>query len=201
MTLGDLIAAAYDLRPWQISGGPAWVGIQTDPMTLQAGARFDIVAKAEGEAERTIEEFRPMVRSLLAERFRLAVHKETRERRVYGLIIDKGGLRMHQSGPDARGVIRMTSYGKITAEGATVGKLIAWFSNTNGVDRPIVDRTALSGRYDFTLEWSIPRTAAAGDQAPDIFTAMPEQLGLRLVPQTAPVEYVVIDHAEMPSEN
>ena len=201
MSLSNLISWAWDVKPWQVAGGPAWAGVQKDATVLESGTRrFDIAAKAEGEGARPIGELHAMMRSLLAERFQLAVHTEMRETRVYAMTIDKGGSRLGAGSPDGPGVIRMNGGGRITATGATIPQLINWFSNANGVDRPVIDRTGLTQHYDFALEWSIPRTARI-DSAPDIFTAMPEQLGLRLVPQNAPIEYLVIDHAEMPTAN
>jgi uncharacterized protein (TIGR03435 family) len=203
MSLADLVSWSYDAKPWEVAGGPAWAGIQRDRTTLDGTTRrFDIAAKAEGEVAPSPGEFHTMLQSLLADRFHLAIHRETRETRVYVLIFDKSGPKFHESAPDAKGILRMNGGGKITGSGATLAQLVNWFSNANGVDRPIVDETGLTGRYDFTLEWSVPRAGVAEDlAAPDIFTAMREQLGIRLVPQTAPVGILVIDYAEMPGEN
>jgi uncharacterized protein (TIGR03435 family) len=80
-----------------------------------------------------------------------------------------------------------------------MAQLVGWFSNANGVDRPVVDETGLAGRYDFTLEWANPQDAA--DTRPSIFTAMVDQLGLRLEPKRVGMEYVAIDRAELPDGN
>lgn len=203
MSLSDLISWAYNVKPWQVAGGPPWAGTQDEPTVLNSGTRrFDIAAKAEGEAPRPPEEFRAMMQSLLADRFHLVLHRQTRDMRVYALVIDKGGSKLRQSAADGKSVLRMNGGGHMVGTGATVTQLVDWFSNASGVDRPIVDRTGLTGRYDFTLEWRAPRAGDTPDlSSPDIFTAMPTQLGLRLRPQTAPVGVLTIDSAEMPGGN
>jgi uncharacterized protein (TIGR03435 family) len=142
-----------------------------------------------------------MLKALLTDRFQLRFHHEARETSVYALIVDKNGPKLRESGPDAKGVLRMNSGGRITASGSTMTQLIGWFSNANGVDRPILDQTGLTGRYDFTLEWSNPLLSAQDSTAPSIFTAMSEQLGLKLEPRRVPLEILVIDRAQIPSEN
>lgn len=195
MSLSDLVAWAYDVKPWQVTGGPNWAGVQFDRTMLDgATKRFDIAAKAEGNTERPPAEFREMMRVLLAERFRLAVHRESRETAVYALTIDKRGLKLHESASEAPGVLRMNERGRVVGAGATITQLAGWFSKANGVERPIVDHTELKGRYDFMLEWGMD---ASG---PSIFTALPEQLGLRLEARREPIEMMVIDQAEIPRE-
>ena len=202
MSLADLISWAYDVKPWQVAGGPPWAGIQHDRTMLDdATRRFDITAKAEGDAPRSREEFRLMLQSLLTERFHLTFHRESRETPVYALVPDKNGPKFHESGPEAKGIMRMAGRGKITGSGSTMTQLINWFSNANGVDRPIVDQTGLSGKYDFTLEWSNLTAAASDETAPSIFNAMREQLGLKLESQKASVDVYVIDHVEKAGEN
>jgi len=205
MSVGDLVAWAYNVRSWAVDGGPAWAGtgIRKDRSILDAAtSRFDIAAKAEGDRPRTLDEFRQMVQSLLTGRFQLAIHREMRETPVYALVTDKNGPKFHESSPEAKGILRTSGRGKLIASGGTMQQLANWFSNTNGVDRPIVQETGLTGRYDFTLEWSNPLAGDALDAAgPSIFVAMPAQLGLRLEPRRAPQEILVIDHAEMPGSN
>ncbi len=201
MSLVDLVSWAYAVKPWQVVGGPPWAGVQRDRTQLDSTTRrFDINARAEGEAARSIDEFRRMMQSLIAERLALTFHRESRDTPVYALVIDKKGSKLLESAPEAPGILRMNGGGKISGSGATMAQLVNWFSNANGVDRPIVDRTGLTGRYDFTLQWS-NALAQTDSTDPSIFTAMPEQLGLRLEPARAPVEYLVIDRAEMPGEN
>jgi uncharacterized protein (TIGR03435 family) len=203
MSLSDLVSWSYNVKPWQVAGGPIWASMPKDRTTLDAGTRrFDINAKAEGEAAHSLDEFREMMRVLLADRFHLTVHREMRATPAYLLMVDKNGSKLKVSAPGAPGILRMNGGGKITGSGATMEQFTGWFSNANGVDRPVLNRTGLAGHYDFTLQWSIPRVDGETDpNAPSIFTAMTEQLGLKLDPQKAPVEYVVIDSAEMPGEN
>jgi uncharacterized protein (TIGR03435 family) len=202
MSLSDLIAWAYNSKIWQVSGGLPWAGVQQDRTALDLAAqRFDIVAKAEGDQARSPEEFRQMMQALLAERFGLALHREQREVPVYALVKDKNGPKFRQSAADAKGILRMNGGGRITASGSTMTQLVGWFSNANGVDRPVADETGLTGRYDFTLEWSNPLAGAPESTAPSVFTAFSEQLGLKLEPRRAPVEFIVIDRAALPGEN
>jgi uncharacterized protein (TIGR03435 family) len=202
VSLSDLISWAYNVKPWQVSGGPAWAGIQRDRTTLDdATKRFDINAKAEGDAVRSAEEFRQMMQALLTDRFHLVLHRESRDTLIYALVTDKKGPKLRESPPDSKGILRMNGGGRITGSGATMAQLAGWFSKANGVERPVLDETGLTGHYDFTLEWSNQMVGAQDSTAPSIFTAMPEQLGLKLESRHAPVEFLVIDRAEMPSEN
>lgn len=198
MSLYTLVWLGYNPNRRQILGGPPWAG-QDRRIDNPATRRFDIDAKAEGDATRTMDEFRPMLRSLLAERFHLIVHTEKRDTRVYALVIDKGGIKLRESAPGAKTDAHMNGAHRIVATATTIKFLIDGFNEVAGVDRPVIDRTGLAGKYDFTLEWSPPDEPTG--VAPDIYTAIRDQLGLRLVPQNAPVEYLVIDHAEMPTEN
>jgi uncharacterized protein (TIGR03435 family) len=200
MSLADLVSWAYDVKVTQVAGGPSWARQQRDRSTLDGGVRrFDIAAKAEDGPSPSLADFRRMMQTLLAERFGLAVHREERETSVYGLVVDKKGVKFSESAPGAKGVLRTSGVGRITGSGATMTQLVSWFSNANGVDRPVVDETGLAGRYDFALEWSNPQDAA--DTRPSIFTAMVEQLGLRLEPRRVAMEYVVIDRADLPGGN
>lgn len=202
MTLYDLICWAYDIKSWQVVGGPAWAGTQKDRTTLDGVAkRFDVTGKAQGETVRSPEEFRQMMQELLADRFKLAIHSESRDTPVYSLLTERNGPKFLKSAGNAKGVLRMSGSGKITGSGASIAQLANWFSNANGVERPVVDETGLTGHYDFTLEWSNPLNSTPDSFGPSIFTAMREQLGLRLEPRHAPVKVVAIDHAEMPGEN
>jgi len=205
MSLSDLVSWAYNTKPWLVDGGPAWAsssGIRDRSTLDDKPKRFDIIAKAEGDAERPIAEFRQMMQTLLSERFHLELRRETRETPVYALVVDRGGPKFHESAPDAKGILRMAGRGKIAGSGGTIEQLAGWFSNANGVDRPVVDQTGLTGHYDYTLEWSNPMAGDTSDSAaPSIFKAMQEQLGLKLEPRRAPVEFLVIVHAEMPSSN
>jgi uncharacterized protein (TIGR03435 family) len=166
----------------------------------------------------SFEQRRTMFQSILADRFKLVVHHETRELPIYVLSVAKGGPKFKESTPDdpaATGPRRrgmMMQRGKITATDAQVSMLVTILSRQLG--RTIVDKTGLTGNYDFTLEFTPDEGASAppgsggappppppDSAAPSIFTALPEQLGLKLESTKGPVDVIVIDHIEKPAEN
>ena len=167
--------------------------------------RFDIAAKAEDKAD--MEQVAEMIKSLLAERFQLKFHHETRELPVYALLVGKNGSKLKASaGGDNHD--SNTLRGKITGQNIPLETLVTLLSNQ--LDRLVVDKTGLTGNFGFQLEWSPeasrPSADAGGGTAtepsgPSMFTAVQEQLGLRLEATKAPVDAVVIDALERPSEN
>jgi uncharacterized protein (TIGR03435 family) len=191
--LTGLIMDAYRLQPYQISGLQAWMDSD----------RYDIVAKAPTEGALTSANIEIMVRALLAERFSLKFHFEKRESPVYAMVAGKNGPKLKESTANQPSMtLRSARSTELTLAKATTGRLADQLSSS-GVDRPVIDKTGLAGCYDFQLSWT-PQTG--GPPAPDpggvdIFTAIQEQLGLKLEPQKAPIEMLVIDHAERPSEN
>jgi uncharacterized protein (TIGR03435 family) len=188
---------AYHLNAsYQISAGPSWMDSDSD--------RFDIVANAPGESAPTGDDVRRMLQSLLADRFQLKLHRETQERPVYALVVAKNGPKLKESGPDKEfsTTVRGSQTAQLTMTKATMEQLAIQLSGS-GLDRPVLDKTGLAGHYDIALNW-IPEYAgppASDSNSVNVFTAVQEQLGLRLEPQKAPVEILVIDHAEKPSEN
>jgi uncharacterized protein (TIGR03435 family) len=155
----------------------------------------------------TFEQRRTMFQQILADRFKLVAHHETRELPIYQLTIGKNGSKLKESAPDdpastkpsRKGIMFGPGRGKVTATGGSLSMFITALSRQLG--RIIVDKTGLTGRYDFTLEWT-PDDAAPSDQSgPGIFTAIQEQLGLKLEPTKGPVDVIVIDHIEKPSAN
>jgi uncharacterized protein (TIGR03435 family) len=194
----------------QIIGAPSWLSVD----------RFDIVAKAAGNAttQRGPSAVPAMVRSLLRDRFRLKVHSETRDLPAYRLVMARrdGGLgpELHAStaecpvANEAANTDRWCGIramgGVITGRGVSTGLLAANLSGYATVDRFVTDRTGLAGRYDFRLDYS-PAVAQAGDAAttvgPSLFTALIEQLGLRLQPETKSVPVLVIDSVDRPTPN
>ena len=169
--------------------GPAWLGSET----------YDIEAKPERPV--SIALIRQMLQTLLADRFKLKVHTETKELPVYVLVAAKNGPRLREAPADEEPSLRRTP-GHIVAENEPISEFIHAFRGNFFVpgllDRPVIDTTGLKGRYDFTLEWAQHDT----DSGPSLFTALQEQLGLRLVAQKGPVEILVIDHVEkVPAEN
>jgi uncharacterized protein (TIGR03435 family) len=206
-TLKFLVTFAYDVASFNVSGGPGWINSE----------RFDILAKAERSGsedpnydprkitERQYQTFReqmrPKLRTLLADRFQLKLHREMREESIYALVIAKNGTGLKPS-KDFRGF--SVGRGQVTANGATVEMLRGYLAGQLG--RPVLDRTGLSGAFDFKMEW-MPDVAQAdavtpGDPTgPSLFTALQEQLGLKLESTKGPVEVLVIDQVEKPSEN
>lgn len=202
-TLMLLIQSAWpDLPAWRVAGGPGW--INTDRWNLSATLPPGMPA----DQELLYRATEAMLRGYLAEQFRLKTHMEMREEPTYALTVAKGGPRLTPSDagpfsaryvPDRRGayefrhatMARLASYlyGPFTVKGTQ-----------QPVDRPVFDKTGVEGYFDFTLQWT-PDTAQPDPLAtgPSIFTALEEQLGLKLQPQKSQVEFLVIDHAEKPS--
>ena len=195
-TLKGIIETAYDVRDFQISGGPGWLNSEA----------WDISARSSPSGDNGMNETRRRLQALLAQRFRLKVHREMRELPVYALTIARGGARLSEGdasktseGP--RTGIRKEC-GQMKATLASMANLTVYLARQ--LDRPVLDRTDLSGRYNFELDW-IPDAGpcpspAAGDAA-SIFTALEEQLGLKLESTKDPVETIVVDYAEKADAN
>jgi uncharacterized protein (TIGR03435 family) len=207
--LKTLIAAAYNLTPRAISGGPTWVDSD----------RYDILAESPSGVRPNLDEQMSMLRKLLADRFKLTFHREQKEFSVYALTVAKNGSKLKEStvSPDASPegpppLVFVVSPQSLHLPGrnATMAELASVFQRA-ALDRPVIDKTGLSGRYDFDLEFTPDETqfdraftnrANADDAAkPGLFAAMQEQLGLRLEATRGPIEALVIDHVERPSEN
>jgi uncharacterized protein (TIGR03435 family) len=194
-----LIRTAYQLQDDQILGGPEWISAE----------RFDLTAKPEGNAPLT--RLVPMLKALLAERFKLAVHIEQRELPIFTLVALPGngrrapGLRatacpapdIDLSRPERCANISQ-GRGRLTLRGMPLSQLLPFLAPA--VNRTIVDKTALDGRYDIDLTWT-PELSSTAPEAVSIFTALQEQLGLKLESTKGPVEVLVIDHVERPTEN
>jgi uncharacterized protein (TIGR03435 family) len=190
LTLKEMVMAAHGVKEYQVSGGPNWL----------TADRYHLEAKAEEKA--TDEQLMSMLQTLLAERFQLAFHREQKEMTAYVLVVAKSGLKIHPV--DGEGSSTNSRNGKLTAKHTSMGKLAEILSRQMG--RPVVDETHVAGGFDFTLEWSNDRQQRAAaesgaNEGPSIFTALPEQLGLKLETRKVPVEILVVDRAERPSEN
>ena len=193
--ISELVMYAYDLRSgYQISGERGLYDM-----------RYDIQATAEGEGTPTKAEFREMMRALLADRFKLEVHREMKEQSVYALAIGKGGPKFKESSPDAvfsgnHGVNGREA--QVTLVKAPAEEILRTIRDA-GLDRPVLDKTGLTGTYDikltYTPEFRLNRGAELGDIS--IFDAVQEQLGLRLESQKAMIEMLVIDNVEKPTGN
>ncbi len=195
--LNQLIIYAYDLKGgYQLSGGPSWA---THPRT--DGDYYDISAKAEGEEALAQSRARQLLRTLLADRFQLQLHREMREMPVYALVVGKAGPKLKESAPDAP--TRMTasvSVATVTSifTRSQMDSLVRVLSGA--ADRPVLDQTGLTGYYDYKVEFARDPVAAESS-APSLFTAVQEQLGLKLEPEKRSIQVLVIDHADRPSEN
>ncbi len=195
-TLKGMIESAYDVRDFRISGGAGWMDSEGYDVDAVTPPRWSS-AIPEDRAKET----RVRVQTLLAERFQLAVRKETKELPVCLLTLGKGGSKLVEAPaePSAQGMGIRSECSRMTGTRATMANLA--FGLPRQLRRPVQDQTGLDGRYDFTLEFA-PDTgpcamAANADStdAPSIFMAIEEQLGLRLEPAKGPDEVIVIDHA------
>jgi uncharacterized protein (TIGR03435 family) len=190
VSLKGLIAYAFGVRDFQVTGGPGW--LDSD--------KYDIVAKADTTKEMSRDEVKPYVQALLADRFRLKFHRETREGTVYSLTVAKNGpkLKEHANG-GASGIGTSTDAGTatISGTGVTMARLAEHLGGQAG--RPVIDNTGLKGEYDFRLEWATEQNSAS--TLPSVFTALQEQLGLKLDSAKGPVEFIVVDSAERASAN
>jgi uncharacterized protein (TIGR03435 family) len=218
VSLRTMITMAYDVRDFQVSGGPGWAATDRFDITTRAdhavAAGPDEFAKMTDDQRKTIrEQTNERLRALLADRFQLVVHRETKEQPIYALLPAKNGPKLQEvKEPGPRQGMSMNR-GHLQGMAAPMEMLCQVLSNTTG--RPVVDMTGLAGKYDFILEWTPEpgpdaraqgfgdgiATPAPAPGGPTIFTALQEQLGLRLEAQKGPVQNIVIDRVEKPSEN
>ena len=203
-TFVHLVMEAYDVKNYQVTFAPT---VAPPAGGYYNPAFYDIDAKAEGDRGRTRAEFRPMLEALLAERFKLKVHREMKEIPIHAMVLDKNGPKFKESAPDAVESAHVGGNGRnqnITASKKTMDELAQMIPNIFFVERPVVNRTGLAGMYDFKIE-ATPEFRMTGDD-PDlkdlsVFTAIQEQLGLKLEPEKGMVEVLVVDHVEKPSAN
>ena len=198
-----MIAAAYDLNPKTISGGPAWMNADL----------FDIVARTPGDMRPTHDEQMKMLRALLVERFGLKFHREQKDYSIYAIEVAKGGPKLKPTAtPEAAPIVgpgvvypqRLV----LPARNASVGDLASLLQRAI-LDRPVVDQTGLTGRYDFDLTWAQDETQFGGDvpRAPEdapalpLFEAIQQQLGLKLEATHGAVAALVVDALAKPTEN
>jgi uncharacterized protein (TIGR03435 family) len=193
-TVSRLLMEAYGVLDYQILGAADWV--------RSLDAHYTIIAKVEGDAEPSRALVKEMLQTLLAERFQLRLHRESQPRQILALVVGKDGVKMKESEPEARSGVRYRS-GDMNGSRLNMAYLAVFLSNQ--MKQPIIDKTELKGLYDFTLRWTpdeAPETSATPDQrAASIYTAVQEQLGLKLVSQKGDMEVLVIDHVEKPTEN
>jgi uncharacterized protein (TIGR03435 family) len=196
----DLITYAYGLKGFQVTGAA--------PLLQEGDARWDILAKAEGDNLPTKAEFRLMLQSLLADRFQLKVHHEIREMPVYALVAGKNGPKLKDADPDADAAGLFSQQGRnmvITLPKASTSDIVDALNGTAFVDRAVVDHTGLTGTYNVKLTYT-PNYLRSNGSNPDvndrdIFQAVEKQLGLKLEPRREPVDMLVVDRVEKPSVN
>jgi bla regulator protein BlaR1 len=234
--LRELLREAYGVQDKQISGAPDWLSSE----------RYDVEGKLEKPATEELSHMdenqaaslrQHMLQALLAEQFKLAVHRETKEIPVYILVVAENGPKFQESkfqesksddvgpgGPKGQRMMRISRDGQLASQGTPMSLLVRLLSEQVG--RPVLDKTGLTGNYDFALQWKpdpslvnpTPMfkgedgqlksgqqedtgTSSTESSKPSIFTAIQGQLGLKLEPQKAPIETLVIDHSEPPAEN
>ena len=204
VTLKHLLVNAYGIREGLMFDLPGWA----------ASVRFDIYAKVSDPDLKTLhslskEQRQAMITAMLVDRFHLKVHTESKTLPVYELVVAKDGPKLTASAVPPPDAANPDPFGKmdvhntdISATGVTLSQLAGNLSFP--LDRTVIDKTGLTGRYDFRLRWTADTVAAdsaVADAPPNLFMAIQEQLGLKLQPAKGPVETLVIDHVEQPSEN
>ena len=204
-TLKYLVEWAYNVQDYQISGGPKWID----------STGYDIVAKPEHAytpSQETIGYGRQLVQTLLEDRFKLVLQRTTKELPMYVLVVGKGGPELSEREKPVRPTDARMSVGRGLMVGQRMLMPLVVQSLSSVLGRPVADETGLKGYYDFRLEWTPDEPAGPpgdsgntltppGRSGPSIFTALQEQLGLKLEARKGPVEVLVIDYVENPSEN
>jgi uncharacterized protein (TIGR03435 family) len=210
MTLKNYIMAAYNVKPYQVTGGPNWIDSST----------YDIVAKLEAlglpkvptnltprqRATAEDEQLHAALQGLLADRFQLKFHHESKEMPAYALTVAKSGFKLREAAESAGCGTNSKGNGTSVNFTATCIDMTRFASYlARPMHQAVSDHTQLQGLYTFTLEWTPDdlKTAASPDQPslPSLFTVLQEKLGLKLEPRKVPLDIIVVDSAERPSEN
>jgi uncharacterized protein (TIGR03435 family) len=203
-SLVDLMMFAYGVHQAQVTGGPEWMKTE----------KFDLLIQPNMPGRPSTAQMRSIARKLLADRFKLVMHHAQKELPVYGIVAAKGGPKLTPTTAESVATNTATAgyrEGEFMAKNATMSEFASLMQRYIGLDRPIVDHTGIGGKYDFKLDWapdSSPlsgtapgRAASDANAGPDFFTAIQEQLGLKLQPLKEPTDVLVIDSVERPSEN
>lgn len=188
MNLLSIIGMAYETNGDRIAGDVEWLNSHL----------YSIDAKVDGDRELTADEMRPLIQDLLAQRFRLKVHREVRKVSAYRLILAKGGAKLHPADAKWKKPSGTISSNGIKAVDFDMVHLAVWLEYP--CHFPVVDETGLTGHYDIDLSYA---PSDSGDSSlPDLFTAIQVQLGLKLEPAKIPIDYLVIDSIDrVPTEN
>jgi uncharacterized protein (TIGR03435 family) len=199
-----LIQWAYNIPDTRILDVPGWAKSTFFNIDAEADEAIDQqLHNLSSDAGRKVKE--QMVQALLADRFKLVTHAETRELPIYALVVAKGGAKLGEIQDIKSGGTSINSWkDHLDVQGTNSLALLAQVL-ADDLGRPVVDRTGIAGRYHLTLKWT-PDDATSASPAnsnapPSIFTALQEQLGLKLQSQKGPVQVLVVDHVEMPSAN
>lgn len=211
-TLRDIIETAYSVGDFQILGGPGW--LNSERYDVSARSASDTAQAGPGNSPNGVADTRLRLQTLLAQRFQLKIHRETRDVPIYALVVGKSGSKLIEgetavSERSTAGI--RAGCGQITGTMASMANLAVYLERQ--LRRPVVDRTGLSGRYNFQLEWApdsgpcstpvdgVPGAPVNSSDGPSIFTAVQEKLGLKLESTKGPAEVIVVDHAENADEN
>ena len=193
-TLQVMLMFAYGVQQRQIAGGPGWLA--TD--------HYDVSGFADAPGEPNVKQMQTMMRKLLRDRFSLQFHEEKREMPVYALRLGKGGPRLTDAAHPVADMADQTGNGGKTEDWRFTNNSVSDFAGflQSKLDRPVLDETGLTGRYDFRLKWTPdPSKQTEADAAPGLFTALGEQIGLKLEPAREAAKVLVIDRMERPSAN
>lgn len=207
-TLSDLITMAYDVHIKQVTGGPAW--LESD--------RYDLTVKPDVPGQPNVRQMKLILQKLIADRFQLKFHHEKKELAVYAITVAKTGAKINKSQSDPNGLPglffgRAPTGTSFNVRNATLAEVASVLQGTV-LDKPVVDQTGLSEKYDFTMTFTPDPGQMAGfggppptpavdnpDAAPDIFSAFQQQLGLKLDSTKAQADVLAIDRVEKPSAN
>jgi len=203
ISLSRLLAFSYGVQDKQLIGLPPWA--ETD--------KYDIDAKPDIDGTPNRKQLQGLVQKLIAQRFSLTFHRDKRELSVYVLSVAKTGAKLTKS-EDQGGLpgFGLRGLGALNVHNSSMSEFAGMMQETV-MDRPVIDQTGLAGRYDFTLNWTpddsqfggmgakVPPPTDNTNPPPNLYTAIQEQIGLKLDATKAPTDVMVIDHAEKPSEN
>jgi uncharacterized protein (TIGR03435 family) len=203
-TMNDLIAFAYGMHPKQVINGPDWFD----------KTKFDITGQPDAEGIPSQTQMRTMLQKLLVSRFQLTFHKDTRELSVFEIVVGKDGPKLTPSGSDPSGLpgLFFRGLGNLVVQNATMTDF-AGLMQSAVLDKPVVDHTGLKGKFDFTLKWTADQSqfeAFGGvktpptddpNAPPDLYTAIQQQIGLKINTAKASTDVMVIDKVEQPSPN
>jgi uncharacterized protein (TIGR03435 family) len=203
--VADLMTFAYGIHPRQIVGAPSWVESE----------KYDLNAEPNGEGAPNDRQWKLMIQKLLADRYQLKLHRDRKELSVYALTVGKTGPKLTKSTGDPEGLPGLGFRGRLGSMAARNANMKDFAGLMQGtvLDRPVIDQTGITGRWDFTLDWTPDefQFTAMGNANlppqpkdevhPDLYTAIQQQLGLKLDATKAQTEVLVIDKVAKPTEN